>query len=423
MKPKNKKSFKELFDTAKRSAATYNAPMAIPVKTVNDRSPVVELVNNILQEALEQNASDIHVEPGNVVGRLRYRIDGNLETVYDQIPMELYSNVISRIKIMCQLNIAENRLPQDGRFSYSFGQQEIDVRVSIVPLIKGEKAVLRLLNRAGGFMDIDSLDFSQENKEKFMGLCREPSGAVIMAGPVNSGKTTTLYGALHYLNDSAKNIVTIEDPVEYQLYGINQMQVNTKIKLDFEEALKAVLRQDYDILAIGEVRSHEVAKMLVKSSLTGHLVFATVHTSSAVKVIYRLLDMGIKPFLLAIALRGIVAQRLVPRLCPHCCEVYDVLPDSSIAKALGDNYEPGLLLYRRCGCDKCRGRGIRGRVAIQELLIIDSDLQQCISYGPTLGELEEAIKNTDMKTMWEDGIEKAKAGLVEIEEIIRICNE
>ena len=384
---------------------------------------MVELVNSIVEEALVQNASDIHVEPGTIAGRLRYRIDGKLETVYDEIPMELYSNVISRIKIMCQLNIAENRLPQDGRFSYENMDKEIDVRVSIVPLINGEKAVLRLLNRAGVFMDIDSLDFSVENKAKFLGLCQEASGAVIIAGPVNSGKTTTLYGALHYLNNPAKNIVTIEDPVEYQLQGINQVQVNTKIKLDFEDILKAVLRQDYDVLAIGEVRSDEVSRMLVKSSLTGHLVFATIHTSSAAKVIYRLLDMGIKPFLLAIALKGIVAQRLVPRLCPHCSEAYDVLPESQLARRMGANYEPGLWLYRRRGCEKCKGRGIKGRVAIQEVLMIDSELQQCISSRPPIGQLEEAIKNAAMKTMWEDGIEKAKEGLVEIHEVARVCSE
>lgn len=423
MKTKIGKSFKELFDAAKRSTTTYPAPTAVPVKIVNDHSPVVELVNRIVEEALVQNASDIHVEPGTIAGRLRYRIDGKLETVYDEIPMELYSNVISRIKIMCQLNIAENRLPQDGRFSYENVDNEIDVRVSIVPLINGEKAVLRLLNRADVFMDIDSLDFSVENKAKFLGLCQEASGAVIIAGPVNSGKTTTLYGALHYLNNPAKNIVTIEDPVEYQLQGINQVQVNTKIKLDFEDILKAVLRQDYDVLAIGEVRSDEVSRMLVKSSLTGHLVFATIHTSSAAKVIYRLLDMGIKPFLLAIALKGIVAQRLVPRLCPHCCEAYDVLSESQIARRMGAKYEPGLWLYRRRGCEKCKGRGIKGRVAIQEVLTIDSELQQCISSRPTIGELEEAIKNAAMKTMWEDGIEKAKEGLVEIQEVARVCSE
>ena len=423
MKTKNRKSFKELFDAAKRSTTTYPAPISVPVKIVNDHSPVVELVNRIVEEALVQNASDIHVEPGTIAGRLRYRIDGKLETVYDEIPMELYSNVISRIKIMCQLNIAENRLPQHGRFSYENMDKEIDVRVSIVPLINGEKAVLRLLNRAGVFMDIDSLDFSVENKAKFLGLCQENSGAVIIAGPVNSGKTTTLYGALHYLNNPAKNIVTIEDPVEYQLQGINQVQVNTKIKLDFEDILKAVLRQDYDVLAIGEVRSDEVSRMLVKSSLTGHLVFATIHTSSAAKVIYRLLDMGIKPFLLAIALKGIVAQRLVPRLCPHCCEAYDVLPESQLARRMGANYEPGLWLYRRRGCEKCKGRGIKGRVAIQEVLMIDSELQQCISSRPTIGELEETIKKAAMKTMWEDGIEKAKEGLVEIQEVARVCSE
>lgn len=420
---KKNKSLGELFEIARRSITTYSDPISPPVKMVNDRSPVVELVNGLLQEALENNASDIHVEPGDRVGRLRYRIDGHLEEIYDEISMELYSNVISRIKIMCQLNIAENRLPQDGRFSYEFGQQTIDVRVSIVPLIKGEKVVMRLLNRSAGFMDIDSLDFSPENRERFIGLCREASGAVLMVGPVNSGKTTTLYGALHYLNDSQKNIVTIEDPVEYQLEGINQIQVNTRLKLDFEEALRAVLRQDYDILAIGEVRSEEVAKILIKSGLTGHLVFGSVHTSSAAKAIFRLREMGIKPFMLAIALRGIVAQRLLPRLCPHCCQAYDILPDSDLARTLGEAYEPGMWLYHRRGCDRCNGRGVKGRVAIQEILVMDSRLQQCITREASLQELEEEIMQTGMKAMWLDGVDKAKAGLVELEEVLRVCSE
>ena len=420
---KKNKTLGELFEIARRSITTYSDPISPPVKMVNDRSPVVELVNGLLQEALENNASDIHVEPGHKLGRLRYRIDGRLEEIYDEISMELYSNVISRIKIMCQLNIAENRLPQDGRFSYEFGQQTIDVRVSIVPLIKGEKVVMRLLNRSAGFMDIDSLDFSPENRERFIGLCREASGAVLMVGPVNSGKTTTLYGALHYLNDSQKNIVTIEDPVEYQLEGINQIQVNTKLKLDFEEALRAVLRQDYDILAIGEVRSEEVAKILIKSGLTGHLVFGSVHTSSAAKAIFRLREMGIKPFMLAIALRGIVAQRLLPRLCPHCCQAYDILPDSDLARTLGEAYEPGMWLYHRRGCDRCNGRGVKGRVAIQEILVMDSRLQQCISREASLQELEEEIMQTGMKSMWLDGVDKAKAGLVELEEVLRVCSE
>ena len=420
---KKNKSLGELFEIARRSITTYSDPISPPVKMVNDRSPVVELVNGLLQEALENNASDIHVEPGHKLGRLRYRIYGRLEEIYDEISMELYSNVISRIKIMCQLNIAENRLPQDGRFSYEFGQQTIDVRVSIVPLIKGEKVVMRLLNRSAGFMDIDSLDFSPENRERFIGLCREASGAVLMVGPVNSGKTTTLYGALHYLNDSQKNIVTIEDPVEYQLEGINQIQVNTRLKLDFEEALRAVLRQDYDILAIGEVRSEEVAKILIKSGLTGHLVFGSVHTSSAAKAIFRLREMGIKPFMLAIALRGIVAQRLLPRLCPHCCQAYDILPDSDLARTLGEAYEPGMWLYHRRGCDRCNGRGVKGRVAIQEILVMDSRLQQCITREASLQELEEEIMQTGMKAMWLDGVDKAKAGLVELEEVLRVCSE
>ena len=412
----------ELIGAARRSTAVHRATNP-PVAGGEVHSPVVELVTYILTDALRQNASEIHIEPGRTGGRLRYRIDGALTTIGPPVPTELYGSIISRLKIMCRLNIAETRLPQDGRCSYQYGDQEIDVRVSVVPLIRGEKMVLRLLNRASRFLSLDSLQLSQENQNRFVSLCREPSGAIIMAGPVNSGKTTALYGALHYLNDSGRNIVSIEDPVEYQLEGINQLQVNTRIGLDFEEALQAVLRQDYDILAIGEIRSDAVAQMLIRAALTGHLVFATIHTAEAAKVIYRLLEMGIKPYLLAVALKGIVAQRLVPRLCPDCRQVYQPDEGSDVARFLGQGYEPGMKLFHRGGCAKCRGRGVRGRLAIQEIMLISESVQRCIINRADGRMLGQAIRESGMGTMQEDGIKKARAGLVEIEEIMKVCEE
>ena len=400
-------------NTVSREIHFPQAPTHMEVK-----SPLMEVVDYIIEDALGRGASDIHVEPGETMGRLRYRIDGILETMIPPIPMELYGNIISRLKIMCRLNIAEYRLPQDGRFSYEYFGKKIDVRVSIVPLINGEKAVLRLLNRAERFISIDGLDLTAKNKEQLIELCHRSGGAVIIAGPVNSGKTTTLYGVLDLLNNSQKNIIALEDPVEYQLKGINQLQINTKIKLDFSDALKATLRQDYDVLAVGEVRSSEVADLLVRASLAGHLVLATIHTSSAAKVIYRMLEMGIKPYLLGIAIKGIVAQRLLPRLCPDCCSTYLVEPDSPVARFLGEEFRPGMQLYHRLGCDKCNGKGVKGRIALHEILVIDEKIQECITNRCSLAELEQAINEKGMISIKQDGIAKALAGLVEIEAVM-----
>lgn len=400
-------------NTVSREIHFPQAPTHMEVK-----SPLMEVVDYIIEDALGRGASDIHVEPGETMGRLRYRIDGILETMIPPIPMELYGNIISRLKIMCRLNIAEYRLPQDGRFSYEYLGKKIDVRVSIVPLINGEKAVLRLLNRAERFISIDGLDLTAKNKEQLIELCHRSGGAVIIAGPVNSGKTTTLYGVLDLLNNNQKNIITLEDPVEYQLKGINQLQINTKIKLDFSDALKATLRQDYDVLAVGEVRSSEVADLLVRASLAGHLVLATIHTSSAAKVIYRMLEMGIKPYLLGIAIKGIVAQRLLPRLCPDCCSTYLVEPDSPVARFLGEEFRPGMQLYHRQGCDKCNGKGVKGRIALHEILVIDEKIQECITNRCSLAELEQAINKKGMISIKQDGIAKALAGLVEIEAVM-----
>ena len=411
----------ELLLAARRSTGSAPRPRLEPGPI--DTAPVVRLVNGLIEAALLQDASDIHIEPGPVTGRVRYRVNGCLELVAEAIPMALYGHIISRLKILARLNIAETRLPQDGRFSYEFQQQNIDIRVSVVPLIVGEKAVLRLLNRRSLFMDMDALQLSAHNRDKLVRICNQPGGAIIFAGPVNSGKTTVLYSVLHLLNCGDKNIVTIEDPVEYQLPGINQLQVNAKLRLDFEEALSAVLRQDYDVLAIGEIRSDRVAEMMLKASLAGHLVLATIHTAQAAKVIYRLLDMGLKPYLLGIALKGIVAQRLVPKLCPACRQAYTVEQDSPVARFLGKSYRSGVQLYHRQGCDQCQGRGIQGRLAVQEILMVDDKLQECISRRPSWPVLQKVIAGLGLDTLKDDGITKALAGWVEIEEIMQINGE
>lgn len=388
----------------------------------HDNSPMGELVDYIMQNAIERRASDIHIEPA-ASPRIRYRIDGYLQETEEKLPEGLYSNLVSRIKLVSQLNIAETRLPQDGSFFYHYNGREYDVRVSVVCLINGEKVVLRLLNNADYFKGIDGINLSDINKQRLVDMCHRPNGAIIIAGPVNSGKTTALYAALSYINGIDRNIVSIEDPVEYHIDGICQLQINKRLGVDFDEALEAVLRQDYDVLAVGEIRNSNVADTLIKAALAGHLVFSSVHTASAVKTVYRLLDMGIKPYLLAAGIQGILSQRLVSKLCPYCREEYEVQADSIEASLLGESYYPGIRLFRRHGCDKCGNRGVWGRVAIHELLDIDDTVRTGIYQQVSLDKLEQQAALSGMISMWDDGISKAKEGLLDLKELSVLCGK
>lgn len=389
-----------------------------------EKTPLTELMEFILNTAHKEKASDIHFEPLEQGIRIRLRINGTMKQFFQDMPCELYEKIISRLKILCGLDIAERRLPQDGRFSFiPYGEKtNLDVRTSIVPTINGEKAVLRLLNNPESFKGLEQIDLSLHNLRLLEGKCRRSSGAVLLSGPVNSGKTTSLYAILTMLNDEGNNIISIEDPVEYRIEGINQIQTNSKINFSFEEALHAVLRQDFDCLAVGEIRSAEVAEMLISSALTGRRVFATIHTPGAVKTIYRLLDMGIKPYLLAAAVSVVVGQRLVRRLCCHCKEPYQVEKGSEEALFLGDDWQKQhtFFRHREDGCAYCDYKGFIGRMAVQEILVIDGALAEQIAAGISIGELQELAEKEGMISMKQDGITKAVEGDLELQDILSI---
>lgn len=389
-----------------------------------DSDPLVELVNGIIDEAVSRRASDIHLEPVAGGLRCRVRVDGQLKVLHDTLPDKLRGFIISRIKIMCGMDIAEHRLPQDGRFIHSFSGGNIDVRVSIIPLINGEKAVLRLLNNQQHFIGVNEIGFSEENKEKYCKLIKSSSGAVIIAGPVNSGKTTTLYATLHEVASIKDNVITIEDPVEYHIDGINQLQVNNKTGLTFAAGLRACLRQDSDLIMLGETRDEETASMAIRAALTGHLLFTTIHTASAAEAIFRLLDMGIKGYMLSSAVKGVLCQRLVRRLCPKCRKVFTVTKGSAEALALGRYFHEGMRFYQAAGCSDCDNTGYNGRIAIHEIMLMNDVIGQAIKRDKVdLQTIKAIISRQGMKDLWQDGLEKAGLGLTTLDELYRVLRK
>ncbi len=395
-----------------------------PARLQDERTPLAELMEFILRAALQAGASDIHFEPLEQEVRIRLRINGQMKQFFQNMPWNLYGNLLSRLKIICGLDIAERRLPQDGRFSFALqAGRNLDVRVSIVPMINGEKIVLRLLNNQDSFKSLEQLDFSSRNYELLRRKCTSGSGAVLLSGPVNSGKTTALYGILSLLNREGNNIISVEDPVEYRIEGVNQIQVNEKIGYTFEMALRAVLRQDFDCLAVGELRSMETAEMLVTSALTGRRVFATIHTPGAVKTVFRLLDMGIKPYLLVSAISLIVGQRLVKRLCPHCRVAYrpdGSEPESSFLGGKEGDMSGVFYRHRKEGCAMCGYTGYVGRIAVQEVLSVDGSVAEAVMCGVKADDLEDVAIKNGMTSMRQDGIEKALAGELELSELMRL---
>lgn len=392
-----------------------------PVALQRERTPLTELLEFILQTALHERASDIHFEPLEEEVRIRMRVKGEMRVLFAHMPLELYGNLVSRFKLICGLDIAEHRLPQDGRFSFG-GKQEnsLDVRLSVVPMITGEKIVLRLLNNKDNFKGLSQLDLSEQNLELLKHKCTSGHGAILIAGPVNSGKTTTLYAILSMLNQEGNNIISIEDPVEYRIEGINQIQVNEKIAFTFEKALEAVLRQDFDCLAVGEIRSSQVAETLISAALTGRRIYGTIHTPGAVKTVYRLLDMGIRPYIIRAAVRAIVGQRLLRRLCPICRLPYQVQQDSREGHFLGEAYRPEDIYYHHNpqGCPQCGHTGFIGRIAIHEILCFSEELSE----EPKDKEVGASLISPDClhSTMREDGITKALAGEIQLEELMNI---
>ena len=389
-------------------------------------APIIRLVHQLIARAVEARASDIHVEPREDCLRVLFRIDGILHTV-EALPPAVRAAVTSRIKIMAHLNIAERRLPQDGRIRTTVRGQEVDLRVSTMPTLHGESVVLRILDRCSVVLEFPALGFKGVTYEAFERILDQPNGIVLVTGPTGSGKTTTLYAALNALNNSERKIFTIEDPIEYQLSGINQVQVRPKLGLTFAAAFRSILRQDPDIIMVGEIRDLETAQIAIQASLTGHLVFSTVHTNSAAATVTRLLDMGVEDYLLASSVTGVLAQRLVRRLCEACAVpaviskgFSDTLRQRGLMPAAGLNAaEPRVSLRKKVGCELCRHTGFSGRTCIAEVLVMSDAVRDRILSSGTERSVEEAAVGGGMITMFQDGLAKAFRGETTIEEVLR----
>jgi general secretion pathway protein E len=384
-------------------------------------APIIKLVNHILSQSIKARASDVHIEPYQDSFKVRYRVDGIL---YDLLtpPKWIQPALISRIKVMAKLNIAEKRLPQDGRFEVKIGDQKIDVRVSTLPTSHGERVVMRLLNKTSSVFDMNELGLSTKQLSILKQLIQSPNGIVLVTGPTGSGKTTTLYSVLSTINTPDINIITIEDPVEYQLQGISQIQVNPKIDLTFARGLRSIVRQDPDVILVGEIRDRETAEIAVQSALTGHLVFSTLHTNDSASAITRLVDIGVEPFLISSSVNAVIAQRLVRMLCEDCKESY--LPDSSV-KALGLKPESvqNHKFFRAKGCDNCRHTGYQGRIGIYEIMPLGYRLKNLIQKTYDSFLIKEEAMKLGLTTLRRDGIDKVLRGLTTIEEVLRVTQK
>ena len=379
-------------------------------------SPIVKLTNMILKEAVIAKASDIHIEPEEKKVRIRFRIDGILATKM-VLPYQSINSLISRIKIISDLDITENRMPQDGRIEKEIDGEKIDMRVSTIPTIHGEKAVIRLLKKENSIININKIGFNQDNLRIFKDLIKKQKGIILLTGPTGSGKSTTLFAALNKLKNDSKNIITIEDPVEYRIPGINQIQLNKKINFDFPNALKSILRQDPDIIMVGEIRDKKTAAIAIRAALTGHLVLTTLHTNDAVSSIVRLIDMGIPSYLVAAAVKGVVAQRLVRRICENCKREY-ILNEED--QKFFSHFSNQKKFYRGNKCERCHQIGYKGRIAIHEILLIDNIIQKMIGKEVDESKIKKHLKDQGKKFLIEDGFEKAKKGVTSLEEIIRV---
>ena len=385
---------------------------------VAQEPPVIRLVESLVTRGIQEGATDIHVEPEERLVRNRFRVDGLLRQGPD-VPKELQGAVIARIKVMANLDIAENRLPQDGRMDFQFGGRQIDIRVSTFPTIRGENLVLRILDRAKLVLGLEQLGFTPDHLTFFRRVLQSPNGIILVTGPTGSGKTTTLYSAMSYLNAEERNIITIEDPVEYEIQGIRQSQINVKAGLTFANGLRHILRQDPDVIMVGEMRDDETVDVAIRAALTGHLVFSTLHTNDAAGAVPRLTDMGVAPFLLASALLLVVSQRLVRSICVGCKE--EAEPDPALLRRLGLQTDGGdqLKFFHGKGCDKCGHTGYRGRIGIFELLRVGPEMTPLILEKADSGSIQRAARAQGMRTMLEDGIRKALRGGTTLEEVAR----
>ncbi|WP_313525836.1 type II secretion system ATPase GspE [Stutzerimonas kunmingensis] len=386
-----------------------------------DDAPIIRLINAILGEAINENASDIHIETFEKRLVIRFRVDGILREVV-QPKRELAALLVSRIKVMAKLDIAEKRIPQDGRISLRVGGREVDIRVSTLPSANGERVVLRLLDKQAGRLTLRHLGMNEQDRDHLERAVKKPHGIILVTGPTGSGKTTTLYAALTTLNDRTRNILTVEDPIEYHLEGIGQTQVNTKVDMTFARGLRAILRQDPDVVMVGEIRDQETADMAVQASLTGHLVLSTLHTNSAIGAVTRLVDMGVEPFLISSSLLGVLAQRLVRVLCNDCKRAYVADAAECELLLLGVSLAEAPTLYHAEGCEQCRGLGYRGRTGIYELVLFDDALRTMVH---TRASEQDMLRHARVlgPSIRDDGLRKVREGVTTIEEVLRVTRE
>jgi len=382
---------------------------------VAEEPPIIKLVNILISEGVKDRVSDIHIEPEMEVLRVRYRIDGILHEVHS-LPKKLQNAVISRIKILAEMDIAENRRPQDGKIRVKLENKDLDIRVSTFPTVHGENVVMRLLDRSSILLGLKDLGFTKENLEIFSRMILQPNGIILVTGPTGSGKTTTLYSALSTISSMEKNIITIEDPVEYELPLIRQTQVNPKADITFANGLRSILRQDPDVIMVGEIRDKETAEVAIQASLTGHLVFSTLHTNDAPSSLTRLIDMGLEPFLISSSLILVVAQRLVRQVCPKCKEEYS--PTPAALQNLG--LDAKTRFFRGKGCPACKNSGFLGRIGIFEVLVLNETIRKMVEEKNSADAIKKKAIELGMKSLREDGLEKARLGLTTIEEILRV---
>lgn len=406
-------------DDADLASLAEGLPKTADLLDSENDAPVIRLINALIAEAVKVKASDIHIEPYEKALSVRLRIDGVLREILS-LPARMTPVLTSRVKVMARLDIAEKRVPQDGRISIALGGKTVDVRVSTLPARFGERVVMRILDKDEARLDLDGLGMPEATLKRFKQTLARPNGIILVTGPTGSGKTTTLYGALSLLNDPSRNILTVEDPVEYAIEGIGQTQINPKVGMTFATGLRAILRQDPDVVMVGEIRDVETAEIAVQASLTGHLVLSTVHTNSAAGAITRLRDMGVEPFLLSSTVAAVLAQRLVRRLCPSCRQPYDA--DAAEKKLLGAGPRDNVALYRPVGCGRCNHTGYEGRVGVYELIVVDEKMKRLIHDDAGEQELVAyAFNKAD--TLAQSGFRHALAGLTSIEEVLRVVHQ
>lgn len=380
-------------------------------------APIIRLVNHLFARALDLNASDIHFEPNETYLDVRCRVDG-IMTRIERLPVKIHTAVASRLKLMARLDIGEKRLPQDGRIDYQIGNKQLDMRVSTLPGVHGESVVLRILDRSDTAVPLQQLGMPEQILKQYAGIITQPHGMVLITGPTGSGKTTTLYATLEKINSEKQKIITVEDPVEYQLEGITQIQANASIGLSFAAGLRSIVRQDPDILMVGEIRDHETAEIAIESALTGHLVFSTLHTNDAAGAVTRLQDMGVEGYLISSSLLAIQAQRLVRRVCKDCSSVHQLTEDEANVLEITAEFCPQV--NRGSGCDRCGLTGYRGRIGLYELLIMSDAIRHHIASGADANVIREQAIKEGMRTLRQDALEKLKAGLTTPEEVVRV---